>query len=96
MTTEDTLVRACVRACARARVCALQRNIKELEKFDLCSLRRFLRIHWSERVSNGEVLKRSGMTGIERMITKQQLQWVGHVTRMNDRRLPKQVSRNSC
>ena len=40
-------------------------------------------------MSNSEVLKRSGMTGIECMITKQQLQWVGHVTRMNDRRLPK-------
>ena len=42
-------------------------------------------------MSNSEVLKRSGMTGIECMITKQQLQWVGHVTRMNDRRLRKQV-----
>ena len=42
-------------------------------------------------MSNSEVLKRSGMTGIECMITKQQLQWVGHVTRMNDRRLPKQM-----
>ena len=42
-------------------------------------------------MSNSVVLKQSGMTGIECMITKQQLQWVGHVTRMNDRRLPKQV-----
>ena len=42
-------------------------------------------------MSNSEVLKQSGMTGIECMITKQQLQWVGHVTRMNERRLPKQV-----
>ena len=31
------------------------------------------------------------MTEIEYMITKQTLQWVGHVTRMNDRRPPKQV-----
>ena len=42
-------------------------------------------------MSNSEGLKRSGMTGIECMITKQQLQWVGHVTRMNDRRLLTQV-----
>ena len=42
-------------------------------------------------MTNSEVLKQSGMTGIECMITKQQLQWVGHVTRMNDRRLSKQV-----
>ncbi len=42
-------------------------------------------------MSNSEVLKRSGITEIERMITKEQLQWVGRATRMNDRRLPKQV-----
>ena len=42
-------------------------------------------------MSNSEVLERSGMTGIECMITKQQLQWVGHVTTMNDIKVPKQV-----
>ncbi len=42
-------------------------------------------------MSNNEILKRSGMTGIECMITKQQLQRVGHVTRINDRMLQKQV-----
>ena len=68
-----------------------RRNIKELEIFHLSSLCRILRIHWSGKVSNNEVLKRSGMTGIECMITKQQLQWVSHVTRMNDRRLLNQV-----
>ena len=41
-------------------------------------------------MTNSKVLKRSGMTGIECMTTKPQLQWVGHVTRMNDRMLPKQ------
>ena len=87
----------CVCACVRACLYGSQswtlyrRNIKQHEKFRLHSLRRILRIHWSERVTNSEVLKRSGMTGIECMITKQQLQWVGHVTRMNGRRLPKQV-----
>ena len=31
------------------------------------------------------------MTGIECMLIRRQLKWVGHITRMDNRRLPKQV-----
>ena len=68
-----------------------RRNVQELEKFHLRCLRRILRIHWTERVTNAEVLKRAELTGIECMLIKQQLKWVGHVVRMDDRRFPKQV-----
>ena len=54
-------------------------------------LRRILRIPRSERVSNTEVLERAEMTGIECMLIRRQLKWVGHITRMDNRRLPKQV-----
>ena len=50
-----------------------------------------MKIHWSERVTNIEVLQRAKITGIDYMLTQQQLKWVGHVTRMDERRLPKQV-----
>ena len=68
-----------------------KRNVQDLEKFHLRSLRRILRIPWSERVSNTEVLERAEMTGIECMLIRRQLKWVGHITRMDNRRLPKQV-----
>ena len=31
------------------------------------------------------------MTGIECMLIRRQLKWVGHITRMDNRRIPKQV-----
>ena len=37
------------------------------------------------------VLKRAQMDGIEAMLKRSQLRWVGHVQRMNDNRLPKQI-----
>ena len=50
-----------------------------------------MKIHWSERVTNIEVLQRAEIAGIEYVLTQQQLKWVGHVARMDERRLPKQV-----
>ena len=55
------------------------------------SLRSILNIKWQDRVTNIEVLDRAEMISIEVMILKSQLRWVGHVTRMDDHRLPKQL-----
>ena len=48
-------------------------------------------IKWQDKVTNNEVLKRAQMDGLEAMLKRSQLRWVGHVQRMNDNRLPKQI-----
>ena len=68
-----------------------RRNIQDLEKFHLRCLRRIMKIYWLERVTNIEVLQRAEITGTEYMLTQQHMKWVGHVARMDERRLSKQV-----
>ena len=40
---------------------------------------------------NQEILRWAELTGIEAMLNQAQLRWSGHVTRMDDSRLPKQL-----
>ena len=54
-------------------------------------LRKILGITWMDKVSNQDVLRRANLPGVEALITKAQLRWSGHVMRMEDSRLPKQV-----
>ena len=53
--------------------------------------RAILNIHWSDFVTNIEVLEMAKVTSIEAMLIKTQLRWAGHVSRMEDHRLPKIV-----
>ena len=46
-------------------------------------------ISWEDMIYNSEVLRRARSLGIEALIIKAQLRWVGHVVRMDDSRLPK-------
>ena len=65
-----------------------RRHTKKLDQFHLRCLRKVLRVSWKEHVPNQEILRSAELTGIEAMA---QLRWSGHVTRMDDSRLPKQL-----
>ena len=68
-----------------------RRHVKLLEQFHQRSLRSIMHIKWQDRVTNIEVLERANTVSIEAMLLKAQLRWVGHVIRMSDNRLPKQL-----
>ena len=48
-------------------------------------------IRWQDRVTNQDVLDRACSTNIESMLLKVQLRWTGHVIRMSDSRIPRQL-----
>ncbi|XP_076068416.1 uncharacterized protein LOC143040860 [Oratosquilla oratoria] len=68
-----------------------RRHLDTLEKFHQRCLRSILNISWEDRRINVSVLKAAKATSIEAHIIKSQLRWSGHVVRMSDDRLPKQI-----
>ena len=68
-----------------------RRHLTHLERFHVHSLRTIMNIKWQDRVSNLQVLDMAESTSIEAMILKNRLRCVGHVIRMEEHRLPKQM-----
>ena len=68
-----------------------RRHVKQLEQFHTRSLRSIMRIRWRDRVTNQEVLDRANSTRIEAKILQAQLRWTGHVIRMDETRIPRQL-----
>ena len=68
-----------------------RRHLKQLDQFHLRCLRKILGIQWEDRVTNQEVLRRSSLSGIEALVMAAQLRWSGHVMRLEEDRLPKQI-----
>ena len=50
-----------------------------------------LSIKWQDMVPDTEVLTRAGIPSIHTLLQKAKVRWTGHVTRMPDERLPKQL-----
>ncbi|KAJ3585932.1 hypothetical protein NHX12_012339 [Muraenolepis orangiensis] len=67
------------------------RHLKALEAYHQRSLRKILRISWEDRRTNTSVLEEADIPTITATIAQNQLRWTGHVMRMPDSRLPKQV-----
>jgi len=67
------------------------RHAKRLNHFHTTSLRKLLRIRWQDRVPDTEVLNRAGLPSIHTLLEKSQARWAGHVVRMSDERIPKQL-----
>ena len=68
-----------------------KRDMRYLERFHLQCIWRILGIQWSEKVPNTDVLPKANSQGIESMLVWNQLRWIGHVCRMNNQRIPKQL-----
>ena len=67
------------------------RQERRLNAFHMRCLRRLLTITWQDRITNAEVLSRAGMPSMYAMLTQRRLRWLGHVCRMDDGRIPKDI-----
>ena len=54
-------------------------------------LRRILHVRWQDKVPNTTILERCNETSIEEKLIRSQLRWCGHVSRMDNYRIPKQM-----
>ena len=57
----------------------------------LCYLRCILGISWQDRVPNKDVFECAGILSMFAMLSQRCLRWLGHIQRMEDGRLPKDV-----
>jgi hypothetical protein len=67
------------------------RQERRLNSFHLRCLRRILSINWQDKVSNKDVLESAKSQSMFAMLSKRRLRWLGHVRRMEDGRLPKDM-----
>ena len=67
------------------------RQEKRLNSFHLRCLRKLLNIKWQDKVTNTEVLEKANLPSIQTIIRTKRLRWLGHVKRMDDNRMPKNV-----
>lgn len=67
------------------------RQERRLNTFHQRCLRRILGISWQDHVPNKDVLEQAGTLSMFALLIKRRLRWLGHVTRMKDGRLPKDI-----
>ena len=64
---------------------------RRLNTFHMRSLSHILGISWQDRVINAEVLSRAGLPTLYTLLRQRRLRWLGHVHRMDDGRIPKDI-----
>ena len=67
------------------------RHEKKLNAFHLRCLRRIMGINWWDRITNEEVLSRAGSRSLFQTLKIRRMRWLGHLRRMPDGRLPKDI-----
>ena len=68
-----------------------QRHSRKLEAFHIQCLRRLLGLTWQDHVPYDTIYERTNTLSFASMFVKRQLTWVGHVIRMDEDRLPRQI-----
>ena len=67
------------------------RQERKLKVFQLGYLRRILNITWQDKVSNKTILERAETPSMYTLLKQRRLRWLGHVVRMDDSRIPKDL-----
>jgi len=62
-----------------------------LDAFHFCCLRSILGVSWHDRIPNTTIMERTGAPDIISLLRIFRLRWSGHVCRMEDGRLPKDI-----
>lgn len=70
---------------------AYARHEDRLNVFHLRSLRTILGISWQDKKTNFEVLSLAGLPTMYTLLRQRRLRWLGHVHRMDDGRIPKDL-----
>ena len=68
-----------------------RRQVKKLHAFMMRHLCSIMRITWMDKVTNNEVLERTGLPSMEDLLIRKNLRWTEQIMRMSPDRLPKQV-----
>ena len=68
-----------------------QAQMKLLERFHQYCLRHILGIKWQSRTPDTVVLSKANLDSISAIVVRNQMRWAGHLVRMDDSRLPKQL-----
>lgn len=67
------------------------RQEHQLNTFHMRCLRRILGVTWRDHVPNQEILDRADIPSMYSILSQRRLRWVGHVSRMQDSRIPKNI-----
>ena len=67
------------------------RQDRRLNSFHMRCIRRILGISWEDKVTNTEVLSRADLPSMFTLLRQRRLRWLGHVRRMDDGRIPKDI-----
>ena len=63
----------------------------KLNVFHIRCLRKIMNISWEDKKTNTEILDKAGSTTGSAMLSTRRLRWLGHVRRMDNGRLPKDL-----
>ena len=67
------------------------RHEKILNRFHINCLKKLLHITWKDKIPDTEILERTGLSCVQTELRKNRIRWAGHVRRMPNHRIPKQL-----
>ena len=67
------------------------RQEKRLNTFHMRNLRRILGVKWFDYTTNNDILELAHMPSMYTLLRQSRLRWLGHVCRMTDGRIPKDL-----